>query len=256
MSSFLFGTRRGYCEQISTASVVMLRSLGIPARETVGYVPGSYNPITDLYDVQAKDAHAWVQVWFPGYGWQNFDPTAVVPLANPSPGSVLAHSTTRFLAHLPWIPIALVVALGATVALLRRRRRLRPPTWAHQVAADLERGGRRRGQLRRTDETLTAYGERLGDADPAAGAGLVAVTTLVERCTYGGIEPAADQITAALSFTRSVRRRRPPGAAGRRETGRAGPVGCRLRRGRRPAPRRTRPRRPAGAGRPSGAGAG
>ncbi len=86
VTSFLFGSRRGYCEQISTATVVMLRSLGIPARETVGYVPGSYNPITDLYDVQAKDAHAWVQVWFPGYGWQNFDPTAVVPLANPSPG--------------------------------------------------------------------------------------------------------------------------------------------------------------------------
>ncbi len=210
VTSFLFGSRRGYCEQISTATVVMLRSLGITARETVGYVPGSYNPITDLYDVQAKDAHAWVQVWFPGYGWQNFDPTAVVPLANPSPGSVLAHSTTRFLAHLPWIPIALVVVVGATVALLRRRRRLRPPTWAHQVADDLERGGRRRGQLRRTDETLTAYGQRLGDADPSARAGLVGVTTLVERSTYGGIEPAADQITAALAFTRAF------AAAGRR----------------------------------------
>ena len=203
VTSFLFGSRRGYCEQISTATVVMLRSLGIPARETVGYVPGSYNPITDLYDVQAKDAHAWVQVWFPGYGWQNFDPTAVVPLANPSPGSVLAHSTTRFLAHLPWIPIGLAAVLGATVVLLRRRRRLRPPTWAHQVAADLERGGSRRGRLRRTDETLTAYGERLGHADPSARAGLVAVTTLVERSTYGGIEPAADQITAALAFTRA-----------------------------------------------------
>ena len=67
----------------------MLRTLGIPAREAVGYVPGPYNPITDLYDIQAKDAHAWVQVWFPGYGWQSFDPTAVVPLANPSPGSTL-----------------------------------------------------------------------------------------------------------------------------------------------------------------------
>ncbi len=90
VTSFLFGSRLGYCEQISTATVVMLRSLGIAARETVGYVPGPYNPITDLYDVQAKDAHAWVQVWFPGYGWQSFDPTAAVPLANPSPGSVLA----------------------------------------------------------------------------------------------------------------------------------------------------------------------
>ena len=57
----------------------------VPAREAVGYVPGSYNPITDLYDIQAKDAHAWVQVWFPGYGWQSFDPTAVVPIALPTP---------------------------------------------------------------------------------------------------------------------------------------------------------------------------
>ena len=113
VTSFLFGTRRGYCEQISTATVVMLRSLGIPARETVGYVPGSYNPITDLYDVQAKDAHAWVQVWFPGYGWQNFDPTADVPLANPSPGSVLARSAGHASARLPWVPIAVVAAVAA-----------------------------------------------------------------------------------------------------------------------------------------------
>ena len=90
VDEFLFGNRTGFCEQISTSLAVMLRSLGIPAREAVGYVPGPYNPITDLYDVEAKDAHAWVQVWFPGYGWQSFDPTAVVPLANPSPGSTLA----------------------------------------------------------------------------------------------------------------------------------------------------------------------
>ena len=89
VDQFLFGNRTGFCEQISTSLAVMLRSIGIPAREAVGYVPGPYNPITDLYDVQAQDAHAWVQVWFPGYGWQSFDPTAVVPLANPSPGSTL-----------------------------------------------------------------------------------------------------------------------------------------------------------------------
>ena len=85
VDEFLFGNRTGFCEQISTSLAVMLRSLGIPAREAVGYVPGGFDPITDLYQVHANDAHAWVQVWFPGYGWQDFDPTAAVPLSRPQP---------------------------------------------------------------------------------------------------------------------------------------------------------------------------
>ncbi len=205
VDTFLFGARLGYCEQISTATVVMLRSLGIAARETVGYVPGPYNPITDLYDVQAKDAHAWVQVWFPGFGWQNFDPTAVVPLANPAPGSVIAHHAGTTLRHLPWIPIAVVATTAIAIGQFRRRRRRRPPTWAHQVAADLDRGGGRLGRSRRPDETLTAYGERLAGTDLTNAEALIGTTRLVERCSYGGIEPSADQIAGALAFTRRYR---------------------------------------------------
>jgi transglutaminase-like putative cysteine protease len=208
VDTFLFGSRRGFCEQISTATVVMLRSLGIPARETVGYVPGSYNPITDLYDVQAKDAHAWVQVWFAGYGWQSFDPTANVPLANPSPGSVLARTAGNSLAHLPWIPIVCVVLTLGLAVEFRRRRIRRPATWAEQVAADLERGGRRLGRTRRTDETLSAYGERLAVHDAASRDGLLAATRLVEQYSYGGVEPSAAQIAAALAFTRRFRTNR------------------------------------------------
>ena len=245
VTSFLFGSRLGYCEQISTATVVMLRSLGIPARETVGYVPGTYDPITDLYDVEAKDAHAWVQVWFPGYGWQSFDPTADVPLANPRPGSVLAGTAGRTLAHLPWIPIG-IAAASAAVAEIRRRRRRRPPTWAHRIAADLER---RRGQVgpAPTDRrAVSAYGLRLADGDPARRPGSIGSTQLVERCTYGGLEPSAGQIASALAFTRGYRPG-PPAKAHR---------AARLRTGPRPAPRRTRPRRPAAGGRPSAGGAG
>ena len=205
VDSFLFGSREGYCEQISTATVIMLRSLGIPAREAVGYVPGSYNPITDLYDVEAKDAHAWVQVWFPGYGWQDFDPTAVVPLANPAPGSVIAHAVARSLAGLPWIPIGAVVLLIAAGWVLVRRRSHRPPTWAHQVASDLARGGAKRGLPRRAGETFTAYGERLARADPADHDALLANTALVERLTYGGIEPTAVERADALAFARRYR---------------------------------------------------
>jgi hypothetical protein len=225
VDSFLFGSRRGYCEQISTATVVMLRSLGIPAREAVGYVPGPYNPITDLYDVQAKDAHAWVQVWFPGYGWQNFDPTATVPLANPTPGTVLARSLGHVLAGLPWVPIASVTVLAGVVVWVRRRRSRRPATWALQVADDLSRGGTRLGSPRRTDETLSAYGRRLARSAPDLGDDLIAATDLVERATYGGIEPSVDEIRWALDISRRFRLVPKRGSGRGRGSGRAGDGG-------------------------------
>src|SRR5919112_874508 len=72
---FLFEQKRGYCEQFSSSLAVMARSLGIPARVATGYAPGEYNPFTGLYEIRASDAHAWVEVYFPGYGWSTFDPT-------------------------------------------------------------------------------------------------------------------------------------------------------------------------------------
>ncbi len=72
---FLFEQRRGYCEQFASSLAVMACSIGIPARVATGYVPGEYNPFTGLHEVRANDAHAWVEVYFPGYGWSTFDPT-------------------------------------------------------------------------------------------------------------------------------------------------------------------------------------
>ncbi len=72
---FLFEQRRGYCEQFSSSLAVMARSQGIPARVATGYAPGEYNPFTGLYEIKASDAHAWVEVYFPQYGWTTFDPT-------------------------------------------------------------------------------------------------------------------------------------------------------------------------------------
>jgi len=55
----------------------MLRSLGVPARVVNGYLRGEYNPIGRYYLVRARDAHSWVEVYFPGYGWVEFDPTPI-----------------------------------------------------------------------------------------------------------------------------------------------------------------------------------
>jgi transglutaminase-like putative cysteine protease len=70
---FLTVGKTGYCEQFSAAMAVMLRSVGVPARVAVGFTGGSETG--DHRTVSTSDAHAWVEAWFPGYGWMIFDPT-------------------------------------------------------------------------------------------------------------------------------------------------------------------------------------
>jgi transglutaminase-like putative cysteine protease len=70
---FLTIGKTGYCEQFSAAMAVMLRSVGVPARVAVGFTGGTVEG--DHRAVSTSDAHAWVEAWFPGYGWLIFDPT-------------------------------------------------------------------------------------------------------------------------------------------------------------------------------------
>ncbi|WP_162551193.1 DUF4129 domain-containing transglutaminase family protein [Paenibacillus tepidiphilus] len=74
---FLFGTRQGYCVHFATAMTVLLRSSGIPARYIQGYGPGTplAGAAAGSYSITGADAHAWVEVYFPGAGWVPFDPT-------------------------------------------------------------------------------------------------------------------------------------------------------------------------------------
>ncbi len=75
VDQFLFVDKRGVCEHFVSAMVIMLRSLGIPARLVSGFGSGTYNAFTNYYEVRANDAHAWVEVYFSSYGWMPFDPT-------------------------------------------------------------------------------------------------------------------------------------------------------------------------------------
>jgi hypothetical protein len=58
----------------------MLRSQGVPARVVSGYALGEYNPTAQSYRVRAVNAHTWVEVYFPGYGWIHFEPTQSIPV--------------------------------------------------------------------------------------------------------------------------------------------------------------------------------
>jgi transglutaminase-like putative cysteine protease len=75
LANFLFVRRAGNCEYFASAMTVMLRAVGIPARYVTGFLPGEYNDLAGDYIIRASDAHAWVEVYFPSYGWITFDPT-------------------------------------------------------------------------------------------------------------------------------------------------------------------------------------
>jgi transglutaminase-like putative cysteine protease len=72
---FLFDLKEDFCEYFASSMVVMLRELGVPARVAEGYTAGTLDPSTGKFVVKELDAHAWVEVYFPLYGWIEFEPT-------------------------------------------------------------------------------------------------------------------------------------------------------------------------------------
>jgi hypothetical protein len=72
---FLFSAQRGYCDDFATSMVVLLRSLNVPARLAQGYAGGTVDPQANAYVVRESIGHSWPEVYFPGYGWQRFEPT-------------------------------------------------------------------------------------------------------------------------------------------------------------------------------------
>ena len=101
---FLFTSKKGFCQDFSTAMNVMLRTLGIPSRQMSGYSQGVLDDRTHQYIVDSVDAHSWVEVFFPGYGWIPFEPTpdnVNTPITRP---------LTRALLNAPSTPSAVATA--------------------------------------------------------------------------------------------------------------------------------------------------
>ncbi len=87
-ADWLLQTHRGYCTYYATTMTVMARLLGIPARVVNGFSQGHYDTTRKAWVVDGNDAHSWVQVYFPSFGWINFDPTpgfSINGAANPQP---------------------------------------------------------------------------------------------------------------------------------------------------------------------------
>jgi transglutaminase-like putative cysteine protease len=88
---WLLKNKRGFCTHYATAMAVMGRLLGSPTRMVNGFSQGRYDEQRQSWVVEGTDAHSWVQAYFPGYGWVNFDPTpGFARNAEPTPDQTVA----------------------------------------------------------------------------------------------------------------------------------------------------------------------
>ncbi len=92
--------RRGYCQYYATTMAILLRAAGVPTRLVQGFLPGDRSP-TGIETIRNSFAHAWVEVYFPGYGWVEFDPTGgnlsqlpALPAGSPVPPPSLGPGST------------------------------------------------------------------------------------------------------------------------------------------------------------------
>lgn len=234
---FLFEERRGYCEQFASAMVVLLRAAEIPARLVTGYAPGTLNPLTGLYDVRNSDAHAWAEVFFPGVGWVEFEPTPGFPdtaalgsramkrwvwqdvaellrarlgaLAARSPGAARALEAASAMARGGmWAAMALagvMVAAGTLRAIGARSASERPGGSAGEIYRRMCALLARRGWRRAPSETVDEFRRRVEASGPIPEVALL--SALVEAAAYGQVEPTAEALEEAGRHLNALRSR-------------------------------------------------
>jgi transglutaminase-like putative cysteine protease len=205
VDNFLFDLREGWCEQIASSLVVLARSAGIPARLATGFVPGERDALTGRFVVREREAHAWAEIFFPGIGWQGFDPTASVPLAGDakSGGSLL--SALRRHAVPLVIAVCVLILIGTAfpeVRSLLRRRKAQRASWAARTLHHLERVGRKSGRARAPAETPREYANVLAERLGTPGLDVVGATLDEEAYSATGApseaRDAADAVLTSL----------------------------------------------------------
>ncbi|MBI2861287.1 MAG: transglutaminase domain-containing protein [Chloroflexi bacterium] len=218
---FLFDSRQGFCDYFATAMAVLLRSVGVPARVVAGFNNGGdYDPARHILLVREANSHSWPQVYFPGYGWIDFEPTP--SQSRPSnlgdledeggSGGLSAEeeegfgdfsggasgggfpNLATFLAF--WaavfrqIVVFAIALTGTFLALIsfiafRWQRGLRGLSTAQAAYARLCRFAAWLGQPRQGWETPYEYAHRLGRIAPAAAASIRAITEAFIREEFG-----------------------------------------------------------------------
>lgn len=217
---FLFEAREGYCEQFATALCVMARSVNLPARYVTGYLPGEYNPFSGFYEIRAKDAHAWVEIYIPGAGWTIFDP---VPGGNPTPvlGEVepdgwLLESLLGYLGlsdeFKRWVPSVLraclaLALLALVVALVRGPRKKRSVGGSCSPLEPYLLRAEALTQSRESGETVRCWAQRVSRLDRTKEGThpLAYLADVYERTLYQDRSPGIEDYTELESLLRQLK---------------------------------------------------
>jgi protein-glutamine gamma-glutamyltransferase len=245
IDEFLFVRRQGFCEHIATAMALLLREVGIPTRLVTGFGPGERNPLTGYFEVREREAHAWVEVLYPGVGWVPYDPTFGVPPAAGglgsrfiapevlraignaivgavpesvrrgarAAGSAIASAAAAALVGWP-VAVAIVACLAGGLALSRARRRRGPrapaPSGAAAAFSELVRAVGPRGLERAASQTPSEFLDvlaRRGDIPSEERRDAEVIVRVFERERFSKLRASGDDVEASLAAAERVRLR-------------------------------------------------
>lgn len=232
--------KRGFCQYYAATMAVILRDLGVPTRIAQGFLPGARDPNTGLERILNSNAHAWVEVYFPGYGWVTFDPTggglAVIaplpsgrPVASGSPrpsGSAVA--ATQFAERDPFadapsgsvgpgggraalgplvaVTVLLLLIVGG-IAFALWQRGPRGSTSADRAYGTVARLAARFGFGPRPTDTVYEFAGALGDVLPAARPELETVAVAKVETSYGRQVLGEERLASLQAAQRRLRLR-------------------------------------------------
>jgi transglutaminase-like putative cysteine protease len=225
--------RVGYCDPYASTMTILLRAAGVPARVAYGFLPGDRGA-DGLETVGAWAAHYWVEVYFPGIGWIEFDPTGgghggavlAIPSGSPLPstpkpsGPASTFSPRTFTPPSagpgapggptsgtnvgPFIAIAFILLIGlGALALAAMRRTPSKPMHPDQAWGSIARLASRLGLGPRPSQTVYEYAGALGDAVPAARVELTTIARAKVEVAYGKRDLGSDRMkNIAIAYQR------------------------------------------------------
>jgi hypothetical protein len=212
--------KKGYCEYYASTMAVLLRAAGIPARIAYGFLPGKVNE-SNLETVGAVGAHWWVEVYFPGTGWVEFDPTGHVGQPQPIPSGSVGPATPKPTGILPtfaeredtppptrgtpgsttgsgpgpFIAVAVILFIGVlALAYAAIRRSPTKPMHPDKAWGSLASLAARLGLGPRPSQTVYEYAGALGDEVPAVRVELTTLARAKVEVAYGKRDLGADRL--------------------------------------------------------------